>query len=737
MKRFLLLLTFCFYFTLSFAQLVKLTGKIQEIGNEHSIIGASIKYADKIYIIDETGLFSLDVQIGDSLYISSLGYESRIYKVQNNQYVVTIELKPIALQLQDIIIAPSLGQRDIALKKIDFTKKNINNSQEILRFVPGLFIGQHAGGGKAEQLFLRGFDIDHGTDVRITVDGIATNMASHAHGQGYADLHYVIPETINQINFGKGPYEADQGDFNTAGYVSLKTIDKLDQNAIKIEAGQFNTIRTLGLFKVSSKPHHNLFTAVEAYYTNGPFESPQRLKRFNNLIKHQYKGDRDEISTQLSFFYSNWNASGQIPDRAVNNGIIGFFGAIDPTEGGSTGRNQLSVSWKHKTSKNNVIEQQFFAGKYNFELFSNFTFFLNDPVNGDQIKQKENRLFYGYQGQYVKKLSLGVLPIKQVTGFQWRHDEIDDLELSRTINRKTVKEYLALGNGSQDNLSVYHKWNVDYNGWLIDLAFRADLMNFNYQDLANTLTSGNTKASVINPKFQLERRISRSTNLFFKVGQGFHSNDLRVAVANTILKPMPLAQGLDLGIFQRVGKSQVQLTLWMLTSNQEFVYVGDEAIVEPSGKTFRKGLEVSFRSEINRHFYTDHHFQFTASKSTDSPKEESFIPLAPKWLASGSFNYKNEKHSFQVKYRWMGDRPADERNEVIAKGYFITDFFIERKINKKQHIGLTIENIFNTRWKETQFLTESRLKDEVDPVSEIHFTPGTPFFARLQWIVRW
>jgi hypothetical protein len=507
----------------------------------------------------------------------------------------------------------------------------------------------------------------------------------------------------------------------------------LAHHKIKVEAGQFGTIRALALIKLINKEQHHLYAAGEGVFTDGPFQFPQGLKRFNGFIKHNYQNDRNVVSTQFSLFKGSWNASGQIPNRAVDNGLICFFGAIDPTEGGQTSRYQASTKWNHYTKRGNSFEQQLYVGKYNFELYSNFTFFLHDPVNGDQIRQKENRFFTGYQSQFNQDFKLGNSIVQSMSGFQYRYDNINDIELARTISRSTVKEYLALGDGTQHNLGAFQKFKTDIDGWMVDLGLRADYIKFNYNDRSGKLSSGTSSGFVVSPKLKMQKSIEKTSNVYFNIGQGFHSNDMRVSVARTAKETMPTARGYDVGINYKLGRSFLQLGWWVLQSNQEFIYVGDEAIVEPSGRSLRKGIELSIRTEITKKFYTDHHIQYTVARGRDLPKNEAYIPLAPKWLAMGNFQYNGEKLQLQFKYRWMGDRPADELNDVVAKGYFITDLFIERKIRANHQIGLVIENLFNQRWKETQFLTESRLKDEREPVSEIHFTPGSPFFAKIQW----
>ena len=278
-----------------------------------------------------------------------------------------------------------------------------------MRMVPGLFIGQHAGGGKGRTNILRGFDIDHGTDLNLSVDGIPVNMVSHAHGQGYADLHFVIPETLNDISYGKGPYDVSKGNFATAGHISFTTKEKLDKNQLTVEAGQFNSYRAMTMLNVTENENSNAYVAADYNATDGPFDSPQGFHRINLFGKYNQKlGNLDKITVQASHFQSQWDASGQIPQRAVDAGLIGRFGAIDKTEGGQTSRSNFSMTHTKYLSTRSSVKSQVYYSRYNFELYSNFTLFLRDSIHGDQIRQKENRDLFGIDVQYIKDQSLAV-----------------------------------------------------------------------------------------------------------------------------------------------------------------------------------------------------------------------------------------------------------------------------------------------------------------------------------------
>ncbi|MFM9984418.1 MAG: TonB-dependent receptor plug domain-containing protein, partial [Flavobacteriales bacterium] len=345
------------------------------------------------------GVFEITaVSKNDTLLFSHVAFEELAFVVKDAENPLRIVLHEKEIGLSDIVITEGIDALCL-ITKLDLQTAPVNNSQEVLRKVPGLFIGQHAGGGKAEQIFLRGFDIDHGTDISINVDGMPVNMVSHAHGQGYADLHFIIPETIDKINFGKGPYFAEQGNFNTAGYVDFKTKNRLDEGIIKLEAGQFNSSRILSMFNVLSTEKSTAFVALDVIGSDGPFDSPQNFSRNNVMAKYTSNLPSGQISAQISHFTSKWDASGQVPERVVRAGTIGRFGAIDNTEGGKTSRTNFVLDWTKNVSDHVFIKNSACLAFYDFELFSNFTFFLDDSLNGDQIKQKESRQLFGFKSE--------------------------------------------------------------------------------------------------------------------------------------------------------------------------------------------------------------------------------------------------------------------------------------------------------------------------------------------------
>lgn len=685
---------------------------------------------------NEFGIFTLEkTQQNDILSIGGLGYKTKEIKA-NLSDPEPIVLDEDVLRLEEVVIHPKLAGLNF-ITAIDLKVTPVNSSQEILRKVPGLFIGQHAGGGKAEQLFLRGFDLDHGTDIAISVDGMPVNMVSHAHGQGYADLHFLIPETVEQIDFGKGPYYADKGDLATAGYVAFKTKEKLDKSSVGVELGQFNTRRIIGMFNIldHNNANQDAYIATEYLLTDGPFDAPQNFKRINLFGKYTSRfNDNSKFSLTVSHFTSKWDASGQIPLRLVNDGTISWFGAVDDTEGGNTSRTNVNAAYYKAIDDNTYFKANTFYSKYKFELYSNFTFFLEDPINGDQIRQKENRDIFGLNTEWGKTLYLGDVKTSIQGGVGFRADATKGSELSRTKERYITLDRIMLGDIDQSNLFAYINSQFEVGKLTIAPALRIDQFQFNYQDrLDSVYKNQGVKKTLVSPKLNFIYSESDNLQFYLKSGMGFHSNDTRVVVTDKNKKTVPRVFGSDLGsIWKPIPRLIVNSALWYLYSEQEFVYVGDIGIIEPSGKSRRMGADLGIRYQLNNWIFIDADANYAFARSIDEPKGENYIPLAPDFTSTAGIGLNNwNGFSGSFRFRFMNNRPANEDNSIIADGYAIFDLNLNYQY-KGLLAGISIENLFDTKWKETQFATESRLNNEPTSVEEIHFTPGTPFFFRAR-----
>jgi outer membrane receptor protein involved in Fe transport len=738
---------------LAFAHLGILTGTVIDAQTRLPLRNVTVQLVDagKMTLTDELGRYRFE-RLTPALYkieFSHLGYAATIQEAavaddRTAHLQTSLLAAPVNLSMVTVSALKPADQQLIS--GIDIKLRPITNSQEVLRLVPGLFIGQHAGGGKAEQLFLRGFDLDHGTDIRLSVDGMPVNMVSHAHGQGYADLHFVIPELIESVDFKKGPYTTDQGNLATAGWANMRTRTTLDRSFVKLEAGQFNTYRAVAginlLGQKARQTNQSAYLGGEYSYSDSYFDNPQRFKRVNVVGKyHSHLGENTNLTLTASTFWSKWNHSGQIPDRAVASGLTDWFGSIDPTEGGETSRTNLNAQLTTVTPKNHIIKNQFFYSNYNFELYSNFTFFLNDTINGDQIRQKEKRNLFGYTGSYSTQATIGHTNWTTTLGAQYRQDLTQGTELSHTKDRITTLERLQYGNVNEINAALYADEVIALSSrFTVNAGVRVDYFRSQYEDLLALPAATTKRASqaIVSPKLNLYYTVNPGLQLYLNTGKGFHSNDARVVTAEKGRQILPGGYGSDLGVIVKpFPRLLVNAAAWYLYLQQEFVYVGDEGVVEPSGRSRRMGLDLSARYQLTKTLFADLDLNTANPRSLDAERGQNYLPLAPVFTSTGGLSLQTQRgFSGSLRYRHMADRPANEDNTVVAKGYFIAD--LQANYTRKNYtLGLTVQNLLNSRWKETQFDTESRLKGETAPVSEIHFTPGSPFFARLSLTYFW
>lgn len=709
-----------------------LTGSVKSFSGETIIDAYVYKYGTNTHThTDLMGNFMINnVFEGDTLVVSYLGFETINRVIDKSHFSLGVDfvLQEGDFLLDQVKISGS-ARSSYQINSIDLALNPVKSSQEILQKVPGLIISQHAGGGKAEQIFLRGFDIDHGTDISIAVDGMPVNMVSHAHGQGYADLHFLIPEVVEDIEFGKGPYYEDVGNFGTAGYVNFSTKEKIEKSKIGVEYGMFNTSRLFGVIDLlGSNEHTDAYVATEYLQSDGPFESPQNFNRINIMGKVTHTmPDDSKLSISGSHFTSKWDASGQIPQRLVDAGVITRFGAVDDTEGGETSRSNITINSQKTLTDHSVLKTNAYYSQYDFLLFSNFTFFLDNPEDGDQIMQREQRSMFGIESSYIHTFIFDPMTINHKVGVGVRHDIINDNELSSTLNRRITREQFAFGDVQENNLYAFASAELDFGDFLISPGIRLDRFDFQYVDkLLPEYETQSNDAYIVSPKLNLIYNPSGDIKLFVKTGKGFHANDTRVSVQNQ-LKTLPAAYGMDIGVeWKPRPKVWVSAALWYLYLEQEFVYVGDAAIVEPSGETRRRGIELGARVQLMDQLFFDTDGTFTIARSIEDPEGSNFIPLAPNLTIAGGLNYKSKSLDASIRYRYINDRPANEDNSIVAEGFLVVDANLNYHLSNFT-LGLSVENLLDTEWNQAQFATESQLQNEPDSVEEIHFTPGVPF----------
>jgi hypothetical protein len=706
-------------------------------------------------LTDQRGYFLFKgLAPNDILFVSFIGYASQQVADIGGMEPLTVQLEKGRVDLQQVTIISHTNAMVTSriLSSLDLNMRPARSAQDMLRLVPGLFIAQQVGGGKAEQIFLRGFDADHGTDVNISVDGIPVNLVSQAHGQGWADLHFVIPETIGSYDFGKGPYYAGKGDFCTAGYVGYNTINVLDKNIVKIEGGQYNTGRAVAMINLLSdrakEKGQSAYLAGEALYTDGPFGYGQHFKRFNFFGKFNSQlGPENKLSVIFSHFNSDWRASGEIPYRAIAEGYVhDRFGAIDSGQGGSTYRTNLNIRVASSLARHFALENQIYYSNYYFDLLTNFTFYYVDPENGDEFNQHERRDLYGYNGKLTRRNPIGDAVLTSTAGLGARFDRTHPSWLAHSLDHR-VLNYLQLGNIKEGNLNGYLDETLETGKWMIDLGIRVDYLGFYYQnrgpgsDSAAKIYEGlvtTRSRSIISPKLNIQYSLNSHVQLYIKTGKGFHSNDARVVIGNGGFQTLPAAYGADLGVnLKLVPRLYINAALWYIYLQQEFTYgsdYGDES-VSPGGRTVRKGVDLSARYQITGWLYGDLNLNFARPRALDVPKGKDYLPTAPTFTSTAGL-YARFKNGLNggISYRYLANRPANADYSLTALGYFLTDL-TANYTRKRYEIGLSVENLFNQQWYESQVEYVSRLKDEPAPVDEVSYTAGVPFFAKLKFSV--
>jgi outer membrane receptor protein involved in Fe transport len=628
---------------------------------------------------------------------------------------------------------PMSSSSELLIPGKDFELRPQGRPADILRGVPGLIMSQHQGGGKAEQYFLRGFDADHGTDVALFVDSMPVNLRSHAHGQGYADLHFLIPETLKQVDAYKGPYFVEFGDFMTAGAFNFITLDYVTENIVQAAGGNWGTQRYLTLLSPTRDRIKTLF-AMEVYTTNGPFDRPQEYIRFNVFAKASAAlTETIDASVSGSYLNSNWFGSGQIPERAVREGLINRFGAIDNSEGGNTQRFNGNAELRWRISDADTLKAQAFGQYYQLDLFSNFTFFLNDPINGDQIEQSDrNRVVAGVNLQYDHRGTFLGAPLVTTGGFQFRLDR-PRVVLGHTADRHLLETTQDV-NIFETSSSPFVRFDWTPLPWLRYITgARGDIFTFNVH---NNLTgvpdqpNGSATKALPSAKANLILGPWLQTEFFANFGTGFHSNDARAVVQDNTLPALAQATGWEFGVRTRLlPRVEVAFTYWWLNLSSELVFNGDEGTVEPSGPTKRQGLEFSLKAKLLDWL------TFTGNATYTSIAEfltGAAIPLAPRVTAYTDLTARLPWGlSMSSIVRYVSNRWADEDRHQTARGYTLFDFGARYRYNlpggRALDAFVNIENIANVQWREAQFYNTSRLPGEPPQgVNDIVYTPGNP-----------
>lgn len=615
---------------------------------------------------------------------------------------------------------------------------------EILEFVPGVIVTQHTGDGKANQYFLRGFNLDHGTDFATSVNGMPTNLPTHAHGQGYSDLNFLIPELVQRVEYRKGPYYAKGGDFSLAGAADIAYRTGFDRPFLDVGIGQRGFRRHVAGGSTDVGSGRTLLGAFEVMGHDGPWVVPQGLKRHNGVVT--LSGVGDSSSWQLSFmgYQAKWTATDQVPERLLNAPGFNRYGSLDPTAGGDTSRHSVSGQWSHNDAQGGVWRAQAYVVRYAMDLYSNFTYALERPAAGDQFAQKDARTVWGGQFSYAMSHGLFERIARSELGLQWRTDKAR-VGLYDSVARR-ITEVVREDDVQQTLVGVYAQNVLEWTPWLRTIAgVRVDHKRAQVDALSLTVNGGTAQDSKASPKLSLILGPWRKSEFFVNAGTGFHSNDARGATirldprSGESAQRVPLlvaGRGAELGFrTEAIPGLQSSLALWGLKLESELVYVGDAGATEASRASSRRGVEFNNRYTPVQWLLIDADFAWSRGRFDNGDR----IPNAVDRVASMAVTLRDLAHwTTSLQWRYLGSGPLVEDNSVRSRPSSTLNTRITRGLpgwGRQTDITLDIFNLTNRRVNDIQYFYESRLPGDPAPVADRHVHPAEPRTFRLS--LRW
>jgi outer membrane receptor protein involved in Fe transport len=611
---------------------------------------------------------------------------------------------------------------------------------DVLEFVPGLVVTQHSGAGKANQYFLRGFNLDHGTDFATFVDGMPINSPSHAHGQGYSDLNWLIPELIDRIDYRKGPYYAEEGDFSSVGSARFRLIDTLPAGIATVTVGQ-NAYQRLLLARSTDAGSGTLLYAFEADHSNGPWETPDDLRRFNGVLRYSDGDPDNRQSLTLMAYSARWHATDQIPLRALDAGLVSRFGALDNTDGGRTERYSLSYAIQRKDAAG-LTKANVFAVQSRFDLSSNFTYALQDPVNGDQFQQSERRSTVGANLSRAVPLYLAGIDGLMTIGLQTRTDWLRPVGLYGSIAgvRQATLQETDL---RQTSVSLYAENIMQWTDWFSSVAgLRTDHFDFNVNSSIPG-NSGKAQANLTSPKLSLVFGPWSKTEYFVNYGWGFHTNDARGAVASiapregTPTDSVPVAartKGSELGVRTEIVPGlQSSLALWQLSVASELVFQGDAGDTAPSRASRRRGVEWSNHYAARRWLLLDADLAISQARYTQYDPAGASIPGSIGKVAALGVTLTDFGPWFgQFRVRYLGPRPLTEDGSQQSGSTTLANLRIGVRLMPSLRLSLDVFNLFNRQASDIDYFYTSRLPGEpLAGVDDRHFHPVESRTLRL------
>jgi len=614
----------------------------------------------------------------------------------------------------------------------------------LLEYVPGMVVTQHSGAGKANQYFLRGFNLDHGTDFATWVAGMPVNLRTHAHGQGYTDLNFLIPEMIAGVDYWKGPYYANVGDFGSAGGASMRYFDNMQQGVALGTGGDYGYARALLAGSAAAGPGV-LTYGLEYLHNDGPWEVPTDFRKGNLVLRYVVPAGEGKLGVTGMAYTGKWNSTDQVPLRAIDSGLIGRYGTLDASDGGESQRYSVSVDYSSPLG-GGKFQTTAYGFKYRLNLWSNFTFFLDDPDNGDQFEQADDRRVFGWTGSWTKASELFGAPTRNSLGYELRQDRIKPVGLYATRTRErlsTTREDDVI----ESSAGVYAENDTQWNdGFRSILGIRYDRYRFNV-DSSVAENSGNVNAGIASPKASFVFGPWYRTEYFVNGGYGFHSNDARGVTIRVDPKtgdpvdpatPLVRSRGAEVGMrTEAIPNVQSSLALWYLTIGSELVFVGDAGTTEAGRPSQRYGVEWNTRWRPLPWMFVDLDVAWNHARFTDSAPEGDAIPGAPSTVVSAGVAVdRYGPWSGALFMRYIGAYPLIESDTVRSQASTVFDAQVGYEIARDTRLRLDVFNLFNANVADISYFYTSRLPGEPpEGVDDVHVHPGEKrsFRVSISW----
>ena len=613
---------------------------------------------------------------------------------------------------------------------------------ELLELVPGMVATQHSGSGKANQYFLRGFNLDHGTDFATFVDGMPVNMRTHGHGQGYTDINFIIPELVQNLAYRKGSYYAETGDFSGAGSATFSTANTLEQGLVRITLGKDNFQRYLLADSLEHILGGDLLVGLEYQTYAGPWtDINENVNKTNALVKHSSQLGDGKLSVTFMAYDNSWNSADQIPLRAVEQGELNPLGSIDPSLGGESSRYSLSVAWD-----SNDAFLSAYVIDYELDLFSNFTYFLDDLINGDQFEQVDQRKIYGASGHIHYDFN----GLVNTLGFETRFDDIAEVGL-----HKSAKQ-IRLGSIRNDavqekSAAIYAKSSYDWSPkFRTVLGIRYDYYDFKVSSLIGENVNGinlrgNTGKNnddLVSLKGSATYRFSETLEAYLAAGQAFHSNDARGTIkqidpndgsAIESVNPLVRSFGKEVGLRIELAQAlNASFSLWSLQLDSELLFVGDAGNTEANRPSYREGIEASVYYRFNEHWLLDAEYALSKAKFSDESEDGRHIPgSVEQVLQLGLSAELTSGLTASVRLRHLGKRPLLENAEVSSQPSTIVNLLLSQQW-QDWTVKLELLNLFDSTGHDIDYYYPSRLSGEDEQgVEDLHFHQIEPRTLRL------